>query len=35
MPRTVQIAARPEPIAVVPEETALIVVDMQHAGTNA
>jgi ureidoacrylate peracid hydrolase len=31
MPRTVQIAARPEPIAVVPEETALIVVDMQNA----
>ena len=31
MPRTVQIAARPEPITVVPEETALIVVDMQHA----
>jgi len=31
MPRTIQIAARPEPIAVVPEETALIVVDMQHA----
>ena len=31
MPRTVQIAARPEPITVVREETALIVVDMQHA----
>ena len=31
MPRTVQIAARPDPITVVPEETALIVVDMQHA----
>ncbi|MBL6080866.1 isochorismatase family protein [Belnapia sp. T18] len=31
MPRTVLLAARPEPIAVVPEETALIVVDMQNA----
>ncbi|MCB4823842.1 isochorismatase family protein [Roseicella aerolata] len=31
MPRTVQLAARPEPISVAPEETALIVVDMQHA----
>jgi ureidoacrylate peracid hydrolase len=31
MSRTVQLAARPEPISVVPEETALIVVDMQHA----
>lgn len=31
MPRTVQLAARPEPISVVPEETALIVVDMQNA----
>jgi ureidoacrylate peracid hydrolase len=31
MPRTVQLAARPEPITVVPEETALIVVDMQNA----
>jgi ureidoacrylate peracid hydrolase len=31
MPRTVTIAAQPEPLAVVPEETALIVVDMQHA----
>ncbi|WP_281177067.1 cysteine hydrolase family protein [Belnapia moabensis] len=31
MPRTVQLAARPEPITVMPEETALIVVDMQNA----
>lgn len=31
MSRTVQLAARPEPIRVVPEETALIVVDMQNA----
>jgi ureidoacrylate peracid hydrolase len=31
MPRTIQLAARPEAIGVVPEETALIVVDMQHA----
>jgi hypothetical protein len=30
-PRSVTIAARPEPLAVVPEETALIVVDMQNA----
>ncbi|MBK1658610.1 isochorismatase family protein [Paracraurococcus ruber] len=31
MPRRIQLAARPEPVSVVPEETALIVVDMQHA----
>ena len=31
MPRTVQLAARPAPITVIPEETALIVVDMQNA----
>jgi len=31
MPRTLTLPARPEPITVVPEETALIVVDMQHA----
>ncbi|CAA9235962.1 MAG: Predicted amidohydrolase RutB in novel pyrimidine catabolism pathway [uncultured Craurococcus sp.] len=31
MPRAVQLSARPEPITVVPEETALIVVDMQNA----
>jgi ureidoacrylate peracid hydrolase len=31
MSRTIQLAARPEAIGVVPEETALIVVDMQHA----
>ncbi len=31
MSRTIEIAARPEPIRVVPEETALIVVDMQNA----
>jgi ureidoacrylate peracid hydrolase len=31
MPRTTQLAARPEPISVMPEETALIVVDMQNA----
>ena len=31
MRRTVPLAARPEPIAVIPEETALIVVDMQNA----
>jgi ureidoacrylate peracid hydrolase len=31
MPRSVTIAARPEPLAVVPEETALIIVDMQNA----
>ena len=31
MSRTVTIPARPEPIAVVPEETALNVVDMQNA----
>jgi ureidoacrylate peracid hydrolase len=31
MPRTIQLAARPEPLTLVPEETALIVVDMQNA----
>ena len=31
MSRSIEIAARPEPIRVVPEETALIVVDMQNA----
>jgi ureidoacrylate peracid hydrolase len=31
MSRAVQLAARPDPITVVPEETALIVVDMQNA----
>jgi ureidoacrylate peracid hydrolase len=31
MSRSIEIAARPEPIRVAPEETALIVVDMQNA----
>jgi ureidoacrylate peracid hydrolase len=31
MPRALQLAARPEPITVVPDETALVVVDMQNA----
>ena len=31
MPRTVTLACRPEPLSVVPAETALIVVDMQNA----
>lgn len=31
MPRIIQLAARPEPLTLVPEETALIVVDMQNA----
>jgi ureidoacrylate peracid hydrolase len=31
MPETAELAARPEPVALRPEETALIVVDMQNA----
>ena len=31
MSNTVQLATQPKPIAVVPEETALIVVDTQNA----
>jgi ureidoacrylate peracid hydrolase len=31
MPRTITIAARPQPLTVVAEETALVVVDMQNA----